>query len=234
MKDEDGNPLKDVTVYVYAQCFDFQNLDEELRACRQLAKTESREDGGYEFRDLAIKILNKPDPTVIGAALELLAVRKDGKAAWRGAYMLVKNAAAAAGNPGAIAPGTSTLIDMVFRPTRPIAGRVFDEADKPIVGAEIRLINCRPTPRQFPAKAPDRESIDYSLGGKRHAAPDAVAVRKSDAEGRFEFDSIPVDMRAIFIVSHADFSMAWLGATNTEDDFLGKSSGGTSSFKRAR
>ena len=231
-KDEDGNPLKDATVFLFVQNIDRQNLDVHLRECRQIAKTESREDGGYELRDVVIKILDKPDPTVCGAGLELLALGKDGKAAWRGAYMLAQNAEVAAVTRQAIAPGTSTVIDLDFRPMKPIAGRVMDEGYKPIAGAQIRLLRCWPAPRQFPAKSPENASLSYSLQGERYAAPEAVAVRKSDAEGRFEFGNMPVDMRATFLASHPDFSTDWLGVTNAEDEIPGETFDGQRKFQR--
>jgi hypothetical protein len=232
VKDEDGNALKDVTVFVFAQNYGFNNLDVELRECRQIAKTESRENGSYELRDVAIKILDNPDPLVIGAGLELLALCKDGKAAWRGACMLVRNAEEASFTRNAIAPGKSTVIDIDFRPMKPITGRVIDEADRPIANAQVRLISCWPSPRQFPAKSLEGESLSFSLQGKRHAAPESVAARKSDAEGRFEFGNIPVDMRATFIASHPDFSMVWLGATNAEDELQGEKLDGDLKFQR--
>ena len=215
-EDEKGNALEGATVYVFAEDF---GLGRE--SCRQIAKTQTKENGAYEFRDLAVEILalREGERRLEAAALEMLAVTKDHRFAWRGPLLVSANGDVQFKvSRGALTKEQLTGINFYFRPTKPIAGRVLDEEGKPIAGAAIRMVDCRRRVPDPMAKTPDLDSLNYSLGGKKQAVPDTVAVRKTDADGKFEFAAIPLDMGCVFIVNHLDHAMVYVGATNAEGD----------------
>jgi hypothetical protein len=164
-------------------------------------------------------------PEIPPPFLDVVVLAKDQKFFWRGPL-----AVAVAGDkrvrPNVIVPETPAEINLEFRPTKPIAGVVVDEEGKPVAGAVIRLSDCRRNDRVAVGERPNNEWLNYPLGGEIAAAPDAIAKRTSDANGKFAFVEIPVDMRAMFFVSHDDFSTVGFGATNAEDEQAGVIEGG--------
>jgi hypothetical protein len=230
VKDEDGKPVNEATVFVFAKDFDPTKKGENLYKCHQIAKTETFGNGEYEFKELDHPLLREPDK--LAPALDIVVLAKDKRFTWRGPVMVY-----AAGDKRlefdrkVIVPGNPAEINLEFRPTKPIAGHVLDEEGNPIAGAVIRLGDCRRNYREGVGTQPDNEWLNYCLGGKTCAAPDAIALRKSDAEGKFSFAEIPVDMRAMFFVFHDEFAMVGFGATNAEDEQAGVIEGG-SKFQR--
>ena len=237
-EDEKGNALVGATVYIYAEDFDKEKHRLNLKSCRQIAKTETKENGAYEFSDLTVEIPSVPEgerrPELV--ALEILAVAKDHRFAWRGPLLVSANGEVQfTGRREVLTKAELTAIHFYFRPTKPIAGRVLDEAEKPIVGAIIRMVDCRrrasdPLILDPLAKISDRDSLNYSLSGKqKQPAPDSVAMRKSDADGKFEFAAIPLDTQCVFIATHPDHARVYLGATNADGDAVVV--GGRAGFK---
>ncbi len=221
VSDEYGKPVKEATVYLFAVTHDPAAPTETRVSIRQLKKVAVNAEGQYELRDVAIPIIPVPkaerERSIESTTLEIVALTKDQKFAWRGpATVYSADETRKFGNRIVIETGIANQLDLALRPTKAIAGRVIDEKGKPVAGAVIRLMDCRRYTQDPLVKIPDSDSLNYCLMGEVQAAPDAIARRKSDSEGRFEFSEIPVDMRGVFFVTHPDYSTVGLGATNAE------------------
>ena len=80
--------------------------------------------------------------------------------------------------------------------------------------------------REGLGQRPPKKRIARDRCRRRTERVRLVGVVTTDAEGKFAFAEIPVDMRAMFFVSHGDFSTVGFGATNAEDEQAGVIEGG--------
>lgn len=224
VKDENGKPVNDATVFLFAKDLDRAKKGDELHKCHQIAKTVTFGNGEYEFKEVEHPLFL---PEIPPPFLDVVVLAKDQRFAWRGPlHVAVAGDKRVRLKPSLIVPGTPAEVNLEFRPTKPIAGVVVDEEGKPVAGAVIRLSDCRRNDRVDRGELPANEWLNYPLGGETAAAPDAIAKRTSDADGKFAFAEIPVDMRAMFFVTHDDFSTVGFGATNAEDEQAGVIEGG--------
>jgi len=160
VKDEDGKPVNDATVFLFAQDFDRTKKGDELHKCHQIAKTVTFGNGEYEFKEVDHPLFQ---PEIPPPTLDVVVLAKDQRFAWRGPL-----AVAVAGDkrlkPDLIVPGRPAEINLKFRPTKPIAGAVVDEEGKPVAGAVVQLSDCRRNDRVAVGELPDSEWLN--CGGR--------------------------------------------------------------------
>jgi len=89
-------------------------------------------------------------------------------------------------------PGMNRTANIVLHPPKGIAGQLVDPDGKAVVGARIRVV---PYIRN---------------GGKDVYAPQDWLSKRTDAEGRFAFDNLPIEAKLKFFVEVSDRDVVYI------------------------
>jgi beta-lactamase regulating signal transducer with metallopeptidase domain/5-hydroxyisourate hydrolase-like protein (transthyretin family) len=194
----DGKPLAGATIYLASVRGDW----------KRLAETTSNGDGAYEFRDVALPIEaprdNRRQPV---GAFEVFGMA-DGRAfAYRPLKWFRPNQKHyddrelmfMEDRPHGFGTEDPIELDLTFAKPQTLAGRLVDDAGQPIAGATLAIRYMCVIPAEG-YKSEERFSImgpadECESFNERAIVPPSFKTQKTDANGKFEFTSLPENVR---------------------------------------
>lgn len=96
-------------------------------------------------------------------------------------------------------------VTIALQPAAALEGMVVDDAARPVVGADVEVVNISALNSHFDGFVESIDEFDLVLSSLR---PNAV----TDAEGRFRISGLPADHRLDVWVRHGDFAPQYLAA----------------------
>jgi polysaccharide export outer membrane protein len=206
--DLEGKPIAGAKIYLASLRVDW----------KRLAETTTDGQGRYEFRDVPLPIErattnNRRD----GGAFEIFGQASGYGFAWRPQKYFYPQpngdtfiAGEDADMPVTFQVGEKIELDLKFPPPAKIRGRIIDDRGQPIPNAELAIRSCEPirpdgypTPEIFHIIWSNRE---FQSPNERETVPPEIKIRKTDADGRFEFTGLPPDCRFFIDVRPAGFA----------------------------
>jgi protocatechuate 3,4-dioxygenase beta subunit len=231
--DENGRPIAGATIYL---------VNSNLGGDKLAGEATTDENGCYEFRDaqlvgtgVSVSSDGVNEPSEGRRSYQTVSFRLAGIApgrafAWRGekTIYLDHNEAERAGLGKTIiarpdphlrsfAPWEKIELDLTFAAPQPIAGRIVDEAGKPVAGVTVRLSAC------FHLDAQGKSAYDYEYfcpNPQPWKAPPAVAEQiyvKTDADGNFRLAAAPPEVVCDLSISHPDYARLTICASTAKN-----------------
>lgn len=173
--------------------------------------TKTDAEGRYEFRDYPLPVAaRESDDHYEGSTIHLFGKAPGHAVAWRGERLVYwRVPQVRAGGNGRFAnpelPGEEDIVlDLKFARPKQVAGRMLDEQGRPIAGLKVELAGCEfldPMKKEMHGYTPEFP------GSNQRAKPlmPEVFFATTDAEGRFAFESVPVEAICIMRAKHPDF-----------------------------
>src|SRR5207249_4636502 len=92
--------------------------------------------------------------------------------------------------------------NLEFRgPAASLAGRLVDEAGRPVANAQVRIASC-----DYLDVAGKEEHLNFREFWAIRQAPAALTAARTDADGRFRLDGLPPEAVCTLAVEHPDFA----------------------------
>ena len=190
---DDSLPISDATVYLAACGPDYRLLD----------KTTSDENGNFRFEDIELPVERNEDKSREAGSFEVFAISDRAALGWQAhstVYPRLSHRSELDFSdllnekfPTEFGANDPIELSIVMASPQRLSGRIVDEEGNPIPDAKVRLrdVELIATPALDLANGP--VPIDHPLGALNDSRifPGTFNVRKSDEEGRFEFDRLP-------------------------------------------
>ncbi len=213
--DPDGNPIAGATVFLVST----NNSPNE-----KLGQAVTDRDGKYEFRDAKLPVTIPTDKEFHeSGSFQVFGKAPGYGIAWCGMRFLYTDPRDQGAN-GGLARGPESIgyllnddivLDLEFATPKILAGHFVDEKRKPIEGVKLRLSNCDYLITAGREKQKNFREF-WAIGQAFEWMPDELQA-VSDAEGRFEFKSIPAEMVCWLRLEHPDYgSKAFYTATSDD------------------
>ena len=204
--DPDGRPVAGAAIVV-------TNANRSRPGEVVLGRATSGADGRFVLVDLPLPVL-PPAPGAIPRPAEgrfEVAGSAPGRAfAWHATQSYRPTAPPAGPRPGApglaFSAGEPIVADLVFGPPARVRGRVVDDAGRPVAGAKVQFGFVDDT------RIPDGSGMWYCAaidpaGGDEPtfngigSLPEAVRATRTDADGRYEIDSLPREAKLTVLIA---------------------------------
>ncbi len=207
--DRDGKPVAGARIYLASCAYDDN---------RRLAETRTDAEGFYRFQEVPLPIRPDlfPDPgkriegvfQVFGQADGFGFAWATAKRVRFAALDLPPNTML---NPtDFVKPGEPVALDLTFPPPAPLSGRVTDDKGRPLADARVWLRACTRPRLEKPILV---DEIDSFRGSD--TVPPEMNRRRTDADGRFTFDDLPLDHWFEFDIRPRGFPSRQVTATMT-------------------
>jgi protocatechuate 3,4-dioxygenase beta subunit len=193
--DPQGNSIAGAKIYVASQG----------PAYRQLGETKSDADGYYRLTDVQLPIARtRANRTVMFGGFAVFGQARGFGFVWKPIKWFYPADGPRVANQEVQEPqffdySTPIVLNLNFQPAMKLRGRIVDDAGRPIAGTTIDIHYADPIP-EFGYGA--RRAFDAMNLGDQFASladpdvvPDMLKRRKTDADGRFVFDSLPPNCR---------------------------------------
>ncbi|QEH31974.1 ECF RNA polymerase sigma factor SigE [Aquisphaera giovannonii] len=207
--DEQGRPVVGATVYLAStRGISINGIDAPLGAAT------TGVDGSYRFDNARLPIVKERDAPPWGT-FQVYGTAPGHGFAWHEAWQYYPRRRPAERNTLAITnvsfDGKPVVMDLRFPRRSFLAGRIVDESRRPIPGAEVRLRQCDHLDISGRATNVNiRQFASISL------APASMTTTRTDEEGRFRIDGLPVECGFWVHVKHPDHALQTLFAATTE------------------
>lgn len=218
--DERGKPVPKAKVYLAAM----------IPGAKRLAETTTDKDGKYRFHNVSLPTrLPDADNKHEWGGFAVFATAEGHAVTWRPSKTYFpggnpwKNTRWK-GNPDlpvAFGPEDEIILDLQFRRPATFSGQVVDEDGKPLVGVELDIRGCGPIPqggftndRMLRARSMNHAFGPLNLPG---IVPDAIKLRKTDAQGRFFFNGLPRNHRLRIFIVDEKFPLQTIIAATAQD-----------------
>jgi beta-lactamase regulating signal transducer with metallopeptidase domain len=203
--DQKGKPIAGAKIYLASRRVEW----------KRLAETTTNKDGRYAFEDVALPIERATDRRGIDyGAFEVFGQAPGYGFAWRpektfapkGLPKEPKNLIRRGDEdlPTGYSPKDKIVLDLKFPPPARLGGRIVDDREKPVGGAELVILSCDPVPtggyRSEQELNTFHQTRDLKCINEQSTVPPEMKIRKTNAKGRFEFTGMPPNCRLwIFI-----------------------------------
>lgn len=212
--DENGHPLANATVYLTSQYVDW----------KRLAEVKSGTDGRFEFKGIPLPVStpeNARDPVV--GRFEIFAVAPGHGFGWRPARFYyktppqgVRREDVITADPPAWFVGDEPIeLDITLTEPHTLHGQVTDATGAPIAGATLAI---RYADKHLQLENWNRVQDDFHFESLNQSAdvPPEVKLRKTGADGRFEFTDLPAGTRFHIDVRPPGFQYRQIWAVTSE------------------
>jgi protocatechuate 3,4-dioxygenase beta subunit len=203
--DEAGRPIKGATVYIVST-----NSSPE----KTLGQVTTDESGRYEFRGVPLPESppSKPVDQYQSGCFQVFGKAPGRGFAWRGMKFFYVNPSIASIEPQSVDfyrkqgffSGETIELDLAFAPAARIYGRFIDEEGKPVTGVKVCLANC-----DFVDPTGKEDHVNFrefwAISQAAEVMPEQV-LATSDADGKFEFTSVPPDVVCWVFVTHVNYA----------------------------
>lgn len=225
--DEAGKPIAGARIYIGAPLL---LMDSVL-----LAETATNADGQYQLDQVRLPVLGGDDKWQPSHGRFRIMGQADGYGiSWRGqkdyydkfdppphgrgSFGVLKRNADGLGNlnsPDEYRMFDPIALDLMFLNAATLRGRVVDEHGAPVAGSEVSLDWCQQlNPKLFEqAKAGHGNKLEFY---GFNILPENIILRKTNANGEFEFTSLPARCLFNLRVMHPDFAGKFLYAATTK------------------
>ncbi len=231
--DSKGNPISGARVFA---------VSSEHGAYRKLSETVSNENGKYELIELQLPIVSAEEDNFLKkahGAFEVFAMSEELGFTWRSSrpfypdskpfksFLVFSDRVATTegdlivpDSPGEFFRGDKIEMDLVFNDPSKMRLRVVDDEGQPLGNVPVRLWNADPVPgavREIFWSHIDVDRMRFSTLYIRQLMPETIVLRKTDAEGWFEFAAMPSDCEFRIQISPARFAERMIHATTGEN-----------------
>ncbi|HVC97340.1 MAG TPA: carboxypeptidase regulatory-like domain-containing protein [Pirellulales bacterium] len=217
-RNEKGEPIAQAKVYL---------LSTLQGDSRRVAETTTDVNGQYSFRETPLPVA-RPERNAGGTvhgAFEILGVAEGYAFAWRPrkVFTVAPRPGRDYYEPEVDSPHRFWLndpieLDLEFLAAASIRGRIVDEQGQPVVGVKVDLRLCERIHDGIAQGILSSDKIyDLTALNQPEDVPAAVKIRKTDSEGRFEFNGLPPECLFWFEVRHPDYARMFVWAATTSD-----------------
>jgi len=203
--DETGRPIKGATIFV---------VSTNGSPPQTIGQTTTDENGSYEFRDAPLPLItsSKPADQSRAGCFQVFGKAPGRGFAWRGMKFLhvspmiekVEPQLRESYRKNGFFAGDKIELDLTLAPAARIHGRFVDDGGKPIAGVKVQLGKC-----DFVDPRGKEDHINFrefwAIWQAADAMPDQV-LATSDADGLFEFKSVPPEIFCWVYVEHPDYA----------------------------
>src|SRR5439155_4114046 len=202
--DETGQPIKGATIYL---------VSTNGSPAKTLGQITTGDDGKYEFRDAPLPEArsSKPADQYQSGCFQVFGIAPGRSFAWRGMKFLYVH-------PdfyrlhGYFA-GDDIKLDLTFPPAQRVHGRFVDETGKPVPGVKVELGKC-----DYVDTAGKEDHVNYREFWAQYQAAELLPElfkTTSDADGKFEFKSVPPGVFCRVGIAHPSFGNVSLYTATT-------------------
>jgi beta-lactamase regulating signal transducer with metallopeptidase domain len=195
--DLQGKPIRGAKIYI----------GEPRVQCKRLAETTTDEQGRYAFHDVQLPI-ERADPGHHRdqGCFEVFGQAPGYGVAWRPLKWYCPQRNGDTYFPGSDADlpvrymaDDKIELDLKFPPPATLRGRIVDDAGKPIANTTLAIRLCEPVPADGYSEAQPFMRVwsarEFESLNEPAIVPPEIKVRKTDANGQFEFTGLHPDCR---------------------------------------
>ncbi|SIO58776.1 RNA polymerase sigma factor, sigma-70 family [Singulisphaera sp. GP187] len=179
-----------------------------------LGTTTTDHDGSYTFREARLRVSQTREDIPSQGGFQIFGTAPGHGFAWHGmrAYQPRPRPAAwrVAGEDYTIFQGEPLVMDLRFLPAATLAGRVVDEAGRPVPGVRIRLIDCDYLDTEHKESHPNCREF-WSI----QSAPRVFTTSETDKDGHFRLEGLLQEAGYRVHVQHPDYARLSLYAATT-------------------
>jgi hypothetical protein len=207
-----GLPIKGATIYL---------VSTNGSPAKALGQATSDENGQYEFRDAPLPETRSAKPTdqYQSGCFQVFGKAPGRAFAWRGMRFLYVDPKHANAEPqlreyyrkhGYFADDKIEL-DLTFAPAQRVHGRFVDEDGKPVAGVNVQLGKC-----DYVDVTGKEDHVNYREFWAQYQAAEVMPeqfLTASDADGKFEFLSVPPGVFCRLGIAHTSYANVSLYTT---------------------
>jgi hypothetical protein len=180
-----------------------------------LGTTTTGRDGSYIFRNARLPVSRWRDDAPLTGTFQVYGTAPGRGFAWHGMRWYQPRRRPddwkVAGEDYTLFGTDPKVMDLRFPPAATLAGRVADEAGRPLAGVEIRLGHCDCLDTKGKESHPNFREF-WAIG----SAPPDLTTTRTGADGRFRLGGLPREAGLRLFVEHPDYAWTFLYAATTD------------------